>query len=593
MIKRRLFWKLFAGNLLLIAVIVSIVGILAYHYLNANYQRENIKYQQQLVHIARLHFLHLWPSSRDKIDSECKKMMGNSPIRLTVIAKDGTVLGDSQADPHTMENHKTDDRPEVLAALKGKSGRDIRSSETLGVKFRYFAEPISINGKIVGLVRIAMPIHTIVEGRRLIRNALLYAVLVAAAVAIIIGALLGWIWHRPLNQITLTARKIATGDLTAKANIHGSDELAQLAAALNEMRQNLASQIDTIMSQREHLSAVVENLHEGVIATNNEGHVILMNKSAADMLGVDSTQAAGKHLQELIRIPDLLETINQVFETDTSIDRQIEVSTGKAQRILWIHATKIAREASENIAVLIVLRDITEIARAAAMKADFVANASHELRTPIATLRTAVDSLLEVQDKVPGDLGKIFHILDRQINRLEEMTKDLLDLNIVESAKGQISAEQIELSSLVTWAKERFNHSAEEKSINLEIVATDPSFSFTSDKRLIQMIIQNLLDNAIKFTPAGGQVKCLLNAKNNHLLIQVSDTGCGIPPELHERIFERFFQVEPSRSGDAKSRGTGLGLAIVKHATERLGGKITLHSKPGKGTTITITIPVS
>lgn len=593
MIRRRLFWKLFAGNLLLIAVIVSIMGILAYHYLNADYQRENIKYQQQLVHIARLHFLRLWPSSPDKIDSECKKMMGNSPIRLTVIAMDGTVLGDSQADPHTMENHKTDDRPEVLAALKGKSGRDIRSSETLGVIFRYFAEPISINGKTVGLVRIAMPIHTIVEGRRLIRNALLYAVLVAVAVAIIIGALLGWIWHRPLNQITLTARKIATGDLTAKANIHGSDELAQLAAALNEMRQNLASQIATIMSQRQHLSAVVENLHEGVIATNNEGHVILMNKSAADMLGADSAQVAGKHLQELIRIPDLLETINQVFETDTSIDRQIEVSTGKAQRILWIHATQIAREASDNIAVLVVLRDITEIARAAAMKADFVANASHELRTPIATLRTAVDSLLEAQDKVPGDLGKIFHILDRQVNRLEEMTKDLLDLNIVESSKGQISAEQIELSSLVAWAGERFNPPAEEKSINLEIVATDPSFSFTSDKRLIQMIIQNLLDNAIKFTPPGGQVKCLLNAENNHLLIQVSDTGCGIPPELHERIFERFFQAEPSRSGDAKSRGTGLGLAIVKHATERLGGKITLHSKPGKGTTVTITIPIS
>ena len=593
MIRRRLFWKLFAGNLLLIAVIVSIVGILAYHYLNANYQRENIKYQQQLVHIARLHFLRLWPSSPDKIDSECKKMMGNSPIRLTVIAMDGTVLGDSQADPRTMENHKTDDRPEVLAALKGKSGRDIRSSETLGVKFRYFAEPISINGKTVGLVRIAMPIHTIVEGRRLIRNALLYAVLVAVAVAIIIGALLGWIWHRPLNQITLTARKIATGDLTAKANIHGSDELAQLAAALNEMRQNLASQIDTIMSQREHLSAVVENLHEGVIATNNEGKVILINKSAAEMLGVDSAQAAGKHLQELIRIPEILEIINQVFETDTSIDRQIEVSAGKVQRILWIHATQIAREASNNIAVLVVLRDITEIARAAAMKADFVANASHELRTPIATLRTAVDSLLEVQDKVPGDLGKIFHILDRQVNRLEEMTKDLLDLNIIESAKGQISAEQIELSSLVAWAEERFNPPAEEKNINLEIIATDPSFSFTSDKRLIQMIIQNLLDNAIKFTPAGGQVKCLFNVEDNHLTIQVSDTGCGIPPELHERIFERFFQVEPSRSGDAKSRGTGLGLAIVKHATERLGGKITLDSKPGKGTTITITIPIS
>ncbi len=590
--RHRFFWKLFAGNLLLMVIILSVGGLLSYRHLNANYQRENTEDQRRMTRISQLRFQRSWLRQASGIDVECKQMFCNSPMRMTVIDAAGRVLGDSHADPITMENHKTDDRPEVLDALSGRSGRDIRSSETVvGVEFRYFAEPIVKDGKVVGAVRVAMPIRAIAEGRTVIRNALLLAALTAVAVAVVIAGLLGWIWHRPLGQITQTANRIATGDLTAKAHVRGSDELAQLATALNEMRQSLAAQIDTITSQREHLSAVVQNLREGVIALDGQGHIILMNKSAADMLDMDAENAIGQHLQTVVRIPDVLDVFNQAAKTGKSVGRQIEVATGSGQRILDLHASKVAGTAPDGIAALLVLRDITEITRAAAMKADFAANASHELRTPLATLRAAVDSLLHTQGEESENLSRILPILDRHVARLEEMTNDLLDLNIIETAKQQLRTEKIELSSLVGWAEEHFAQAAGDKNIELKISTTQPASLFESDRTLIQLILQNLIDNAIKFTPAAGRVECHLRLEDNHLGIQVSDTGCGIPAEMTERVFERFFQIEPSRTGDTKVRGTGLGLAIVKHATERLGGKVTLGSTSGKGTTVIVRIP--
>lgn len=585
------FWKLFAGNLLLMGVVLSIGGLVSYRWLNANYQRNNQESQRRIVGISRLYFQHSRLRPASEIDAECKQMFGNSPMRLTVIDADGRVLGDSQADPHRMENHKTYDRPEVLSALQGNFGHDIRFSETLGVEFRYFAEPLIKDNKIVGVVRVAMPIRAIAEGRTVIRNALLLASLAAVAVAVAIAALLGWIWHRPLEQIARTARAVAAGDLTAKAHVRGSDSLAQLATALNEMRQSLATQIDTITAQREHLSAVVQNLREGVIALDREGHVVLLNQAAVELLDIDVGNAIGQHLQSVVRIPDVLDIFNRVAETGESANGQIDVATGHGQRTIDLHAAKVAGTVQDGIAALLVLRDITETAHAATMKAEFVANASHELRTPLATIRAAVDSLISTETGDLDSIRKVLPILDRHVARLEAMIKDLLDLNIVETARQQLTTEKIELASLVSWAKEHFARAAADKGIELKISATRPDFVFESDRLMIQLILQNLIDNAIKFTPAAGRVECHLRPQGNNLFMQVSDTGCGIQPEMQERVFERFFQIEPSRSGDTKVRGTGLGLAIVKHATERLGGMITLDSTPGRGTNVTVRIP--
>ncbi|MCD4825066.1 MAG: cell wall metabolism sensor histidine kinase WalK [Phycisphaerae bacterium] len=591
--RHKFFWKLLAGNILLMGIILAVGGFFSYRYLNANYQRENLENQCRMARMSQLHFQRIWLRPAGEIDAACKQLFADSPMRMTVIAADGRVLGDSQADPLTMENHKTDDRPEILNALRGDSGKDTRASETLGMEFRYFAEPITKYGKVVGVVRVAMPIRAIAEGRAVIRNALLWAALAAIAVTVVIAGMLSWMWHRPLGQITQTARNIAAGDLTAKAHVRGSDELAQLAAALNEMRQSLATQIDTITSQQAHLSAVVRNLREGVIALDDGGNVVLINQAAAELLAADAESAVGRHLQEVARIPDVLDAFSRAAESHKPVSRQIEVATNHGRRIVDLHAEKVAADSSDDIAVLLVLRDITETARITAMKTEFVANASHELRTPLATIRAAVDSLTSVGADDSEEVGKILPILDRHVRRLEDMTHDLLDLHVIETARQQLSVEKIELASLADWVKDHFAQAAGDKNVELTSNTTQPATAFESDQTLIKLILQNLIDNAIKFTPASGRVQCLIQPEDDRLRIQVSDTGCGIPPDMQEKVFERFFQAEPSRTGDTKVRGTGLGLAIVKHATDRLGGNIMLESTPGEGTTVTIRIPAA
>lgn len=588
------FMKLFLGNLLLIAIIVGIGGGLSYRRLNEIHLAEGENHQLRIAQFAQLHFQDVWQQSAgqvDFMDRKCKQFGVQSPMRLTVIAFDGRVLGDSEADPRHMKGHKTPDRPEVMKAMKGLPGRDIRSSETLGVEFRYLARPIRHGNDVVGVVRVAMPILAIVRQQHFIRGALLWAAMAAVAAAVMLALLLSWIWYAPLRQITRTARTLAAGDLSQRAAISGSGELAQLAAALNEMRDSIRHKIGQIAAQRQNLAAVVESLREGVISLDARGHVVLMNRAAVDLLAPGDREPAGKHLQAVVRIPEIVDVYNEVAEASGPVSRQVEVELGGRPRVLDVHAARLAEGDEEHPAALLVVRDVSHLVRMAAVKAEFVANASHELRTPLATIRAAVDSLAAVEAGEADELEHITRILDRHTTRLEEMTSDLLSLHLVESAGHRLRIETVTLGSLAAWVREGFSERAAEGGISLSVDCGDPAAELCSDGTLIELILQNLLDNAVKFTPAGGEVSCRFGADAEDVAIVVSDTGCGIAPEIQDRVFERFFQADVSRSGESKIRGTGLGLAIVKHAAERLHASVDLASRPGEGTTVTVTFP--
>jgi len=587
------FTRLFLGNLLLVVVIVCVAGLASYRHLNANYRRTTEAHQDQVVRMARRHFENLWPADARRIDAECKALSRGSPLRLTIIDADGRVLGDSEADPATMENHMTDDRPEVLGALKGRRGRHQRSSETVGVAYRYLAEPILKDDRAVGVVRVAMPVRAIAEGTGLIRSALLWSALVAAAVAIVLAAMLSWLWYSPLRQISRAARRIASGDLSSRASVSGPRELAQLGTALNEMRRSLGEQIGRIATQRGDLQTVVSNLREGIIALDSGGRIALMNASAGRLFGAADVDATGHNLQEVVRVADVVEAFNEVERTGQPVSRRIGIDVEGTQRTVDLHAVGVADAAAEGIRVLLVARDVTAAARIAAVKTEFVANASHELRTPLATIRAAVDSLASIGPDDREEFEKVRAILHRHAGRLEEMTHDLLDLHLIETSKQQLQLEEIDADSLAGWAADRFADQARAEGVSLSIAAEQPPWRFTSDRTLVRLILQNLIDNAIKFTPEGGTVQCLLQRDQDRVLLRVSDTGFGIPAELHDRVFERFFQVDTSRAGDAETRGTGLGLAIVKHAAERLDAQIELQSQVGRGTRVNVRLPAT
>jgi two-component system phosphate regulon sensor histidine kinase PhoR len=590
MTPRSTFVKLFLDNLLVMVVILALVGIFTYRHLDANYQAEARANQNRLLQAATEQFRELWPTQTQRIDRLCKTLFPEPALRLTVIAADGTVLGDSDADPATMVNHRTPDRPEVLAALDGHQGENTRTSETLGVRYRYLALPLVHEGQVVAAVRLAMPVKTIAEGETTLRNAILWAAATGTVAAVLLGFLASWIWYSPLRRITQAAKRIASGDLSQRASLDGRGRLSDLSSALNEMRDNLGKYLGQIAAQHQDFQAVLVNLHEGVVATDADGRVVLMNRSAGELLGVEASHSTGKHLQSVLPILEILSFYDQAATSGAPEGGQFEIETHRGRRTIEAHVTKVPPGAS-NICHLLVVRDVTDVVNASAMKAQFVANASHELRTPLATIRAAVDSLAATDPSDRTELAKLTGMLDRHVARLEEMTRDLLDLHMIESAKVPLHLADATAGALARWVEAEFAPAAGEKGLHLAVEVPSPETAIRTDRKLLELILRNLLDNAVKFTPAGGRVDCRLEPADGGLRITVSDTGCGIPAKDLPHVFERFYQGDAARSGDSAARGTGLGLAIVKHAADRLGAKVELTSQLGQGSTVAVFLP--
>ncbi len=598
--RHSLFLRLFLGNLLIVGLVVGVAGLVSYYSLNAEYQRDVFRYQDQMAGVAAQYIEHVWPLSPEEMDRLCKEFPkdpepspaagGRAKVRMTVIDATGLVLGDSDHDPTTMEPHNTLDRPEVMAALDGKPGEDVRLSETLVTEFRYVARPVRHEGRLVGVARVAVPVAAVVETQTVVRHVVMWTAAAAIAAFALIGLLVNWIWYVPLRRLNQAARRLAAGDLEHRVRIGGSEELAQLARALNEMRQHLADHIRLVTAQRESMGQVIASLHDGLIAVDAGGLIVLTNRAATDLLGTGETDVAGRHLQSVVRAAAILDAYNAAMTAGRAVNRQIEVDLRGSRRHLDVHVEPVPGGA-EGIAGLIVVRDVTDLVRMAAMKAEFVANASHELRTPLATLRAAVESLEAADPADHEAVAKLAAMLDRHVRRLEGLTLDLLDLHRVETARSDLSLQPITLESLAEWARREFADRAAEKGVALVVEAGPPEETFTSDRQLVELILRNLLENAVKFTPTGGRVECSMRRDGGVVRLVVADTGIGIRPEDRPRVFERFFQSDAARSGDTAGRGTGLGLAIVKHTCERLGAQVSLESELGKGTAVTVVVP--
>jgi two-component system phosphate regulon sensor histidine kinase PhoR len=602
MARHSFFLRLFLGNLAIVVLVLAVVAAVSYYYLSAEHLRSTYGHQDLLARLAQQYLEHVWPQPDAEVDRICKAFFGDAEgsappaaqrdalhPRFTVIAEDGRVLGDNLGDPARMANHKTADRPEVLAALHGRDGSNVRRSETLAADFRYVAMPIRHQGRVAGAVRIATPVSAVVAGGAFIRNAVIGAAILALLTFLLIGLLLNWAWYAPLRQIAEAARQMASGDLASRARMAGAEELRELAAALNAMRDSLAGQIRTITAQRENLREIVANLREGVIAMDGAGRVVLMNRAATDLLAADEGDLAGRPLDAVVRLAAIVDAYNRAAPARPVL-KDIDVDIKNRRCHLEVLALRLV-PAREGLGGLVVVRDVTDLVRTAAMKAEFVANASHELRTPLATLRAAVDALGAADQGDPEGRGKILAMLDRHVRRLEDLTADLLSLHMVESGKPELTVESVALGSIEAWARAHFAEAAAGKGVALEFAVPRPADAVMTDRALVVMILQNLIDNAIKFTAGGGRVACSMDRREGQACFRVSDTGIGIRREDQAHVFERFFQADAARSGDRPARGTGLGLAIVKHACDRLGAKVSLESELGKGTAVTVLVP--
>jgi two-component system phosphate regulon sensor histidine kinase PhoR len=516
-----------------------------------------------------------------EMDAEAKFLGGELSERVTFIAADGKVLGDTEHDPLTMENHNT--RPEVVEARASGSGSAIRRSDTLQIDMLYVAvtDPSGL------VVRTALPLTYVESASAGLRRAVLLAAIIAAALGLIASAWLAGTVTRSLGRVAAAARRVARGDFEAQARVSSRDEVADLAGVLNSMTRDLKDRIDREQETAQRLRAILVQMADGVIVVGTDEKVELLNAAAEGFFGVSAERAVGRRISEVAIDYELADLATRTLRLGVPASTEIRVAEPQ-ERALAATASPIELQDGRPIAAVIVLRDLTEARRVEHVRRDFVANASHELRTPVAAIRALAETLEAgaLTDPVAGPnfLGQIVS----HTTSLTTLLDDMMQLARLEGTEQRLKPKHTAILPMLTRAAERLQPQAEAKRVVISISAPK-GLELYADPDGLQGAIVNLMDNAVKYTPAGGRIMASAEAEGDRVHIRISDTGVGIPPEDLERIFERFYRVDKARS--RALGGTGLGLSIVKHAVEASGGKVWAESEPGKGSTFSVLLP--
>jgi len=585
---RRLFWQVFPP-----LVLIAGVSVAAASWYAADYLRRFTMEQKgaDLVAAARMAESVLADAAGrgpDGLQQTCRDLGRKTALRLTLVLPTGTVACDSAEDPAGMENHA--DRPEVREALAGRTGRATRFSFTLGQPALYVAVPLSRDGAVAGVVRLSVPLSSVDEALRTIRVHLLGA----AVVIIVLGAAASYLISRrivrPIEELREGADRFAQGDLAGRLPVPRVVEIAALAVSMNEMARQLAGRIATIQEQRNTLESTLEGMAEGVVAVDVAKRVLLLNRAAAGMLGVEPAGIQGRNIQELSRNLQFQAFVVRSLGAAEPVAEEIAAGE-KDALLIRARGASLHDGAGGKIGALIVLNDITQLHRLERVRRDFVANVSHELKTPVTSIAGFVETLLDgaLDDRATAE--RFLEIIRRQAERLNAIVTDLLSLARLEQETGndRPALEQAQLCSLLSEAIEATRDRAAKREIRIEQECPEDR-SFPAQALLLSQAVVNLIDNAVTYSEPGSRVLVRGTVTGVALSIQVADQGIGIPREHLPRLFERFYRVDKSRS--RRQGGTGLGLAIVKHVAQVHGGTVAVESEPGKGSTFTITIPL-
>lgn len=503
--------------------------------------------------------------------------------RVTLIALDGTVLGESHEDRTQMDNHLS--RPEVRQALEVGRGSSVRFSQTVGYEMMYVAVVADGDGQPVGIVRVALPLSRVESAvASLLRAVLLATALAALLVGGVILLAVGRI-GRPIRRLTEVAQRLADGDLQARLFPTTGDEVGTLAAAFNQMADRLQATLDSFQAERGRLVAILENMADGVLLADHEGRVQVVNPAAARMLSIVPEEVIGRSVSEVLRHYRLIELWRRCRERREEGEEMVEF--GPQGPFIQVQVTPWKRDGP--CGHLILLRDLTPIRRLEVARRDLIANISHELRSPLASLKALVETLREgaLEDR-PAAL-RFLERAENEVDMMGQMVQELLELARIESGQVPLQLLPTPASEILLPPAERLRPLAERAGLTL-VVSLPPHLpALLVDPERIRQVISNLLHNAIKFTPAGGKVTMAAVAGVGEVVLSVTDTGVGIPAEDLPRIFERFYKADRARSGG----GTGLGLAIAKHLVLAHGGRIWAESVEGKGSTFYVALPTA
>ncbi|MCF7864448.1 MAG: cell wall metabolism sensor histidine kinase WalK, partial [Kiritimatiellales bacterium] len=506
--------------------------------------------------------------------------------RFTVIASDGKVLGDSDENPDLMEYHG--DRPEVRQALGGSQGIHRRYSRTVKQEMMYIAVPLkNENGEILCAVRAALPMTAIKGELNKMTSQVVVAALVTGLLAMAVCIVVVRRITAPLLGMSSAARKFAEGDFNHRIPAQQAVELDLLAESLNTMSEQLNKTLSTLSEQRNEQQAVLSSMDEGVLAIDRRERIIHMNRVAGEILGVDHTQVKRKLIQQVIRFSNLQEFSKAVLGSQKPISMDLTL-IGKTEKQIQAHGTVLRNAADESIGALIVLRDVTHIRHLETVRADFVANVSHELKTPITSIKGFVETLLSDDWNHEPDILRFLEIINQQSGRLNAIIDDLLTLSRLEQKEGHVQKVPSELAAVINNAIYLCQLQAAKK--NIAVTMECPGdLALAINAPLLEQALVNLIINAIKYSEPDKPVRIAARKLPGKVEISVKDEGFGIEHKHLERLFERFYRVDTARS--RKLGGTGLGLSIVKHIVQVHEGSIRVESKLGIGSTFIISLP--
>lgn len=544
--------------------------------------------KSQAVLVSEMVRSHLSGAPGGALNDLVKKLGGEIATRITVVLPSGRVVGDSAEDVSRMDDHSG--RPEVKDAFAGRTGISERYSFTLNKRLLYVAIPILEDERIVGVVRAAKPA---VELDRALGSVYLQLGLQGFVVALLAGALILYVSHRinrPMSQLHAASIRFAEGDLDHRIDIPSGQDFADLADAMNNMAAQLQDRIDAVTRQKNELEAVLSGMAEAVLVFDSGERLERINRAAAQLFQIDPDRMKGRSVQEVIRNTDLHRFVRKTFEGSGSVEGDI-VILGNPDRFLQAHGTILWDGHGDRKGVIVVLNDVTRLKNLERIRRDFVSNVSHELKTPITSIKGYLETLKDGALDDPEAAHRFLDIIIKHTDRLSAIIEDLLSLSRIEQAseKTGITLVRGSVNDVVEAAVKACENRAEEKEINLTLEC-DQGLVATINATLLEQAVINLVDNAVKYSEQGQTVAVEARRVGTDIAVKVVDHGCGVSREHLSRIFERFYRVDKARSRN--KGGTGLGLAIAKHIAEAHRGRIEVESSIGDGSVFSIVIPV-
>lgn len=513
------------------------------------------------------------------LESLVRALSPKTNCRITIINNKGMVLADSeksQEEIPQMENHLY--RPEIKVALTGAIGIDTRYSSTLKIDMLYVALPIKDKVEIPAILRLSLPLESVQKTLLSIRKIIFIGVIFALILAFILGSIVAGRTIKPINRMIEISRRFSKGDFSRRIIQPSKDEIGELAVTLNKMAQDIEDKIKEVKTQNQKLAAIFNSMIEGIIVVDKTAHIISVNPTIEKIFNVSKKEAEGKIFLEVIRNNDISEVINSVLKNGKLLSAEINLVL-PVRRIFEVNAAPIFDNNIVN-GCLVVIHDITEIRRLETIRSDFVANVSHELKTPLTSIKGFVETLLEGALEDKENNRSFLKIIQDHAERLNSLVDDLLSLSHLESKEIMLNKTNFNLKQQVEGIISGFRSQLRNKDIEIKNELS-ADISLTADKNRLEQVITNLIDNAIKFNKEKGSIKIYGEEINAKVKITVEDSGMGIPEKDIPRIFERFYRVDKARSRELG--GTGLGLSIVKHIVELHNGSVGVESTEGFG----------